>query len=133
MKLIRFSADAHLASLFLRISVGSMFLLHGIGKLFFIGIEKVLPGFVQQGFPEWAAYVSSIVELIAGLLLIIGLYSRVAVLLLMPVAIGVLIYHVPNGWVFHNPGGGWEYPKLIIVSLVSIFLLGTGKYGMTNY
>ncbi|GMN08862.1 DoxX family protein [Croceitalea sp. MTPC9] len=132
MRALYFPSNQNFASLFLRISIGGMFLLHGIGKPFIVGMDKVIPGFIEQGFPVWTAYFSTIVEIIGGMMLLVGLYSRIASIALMPISLGILFYHFPNGWVFQSIGGGWEYPQLIIVALVVIYFLGTGKYGITK-
>lgn len=133
MKLVTFPSQHSLAALVLRLSVGGMFLLHGVGKPFVVGMEAVIPGFVEQGFPAWTAYASTIVEIGAGLMLMLGAYTRLASLALIPVSLGILLYHFPNGWVFHNPGGGWEYPQLIVVSLLAIFTLGGGRFALTPH
>ncbi len=130
MNRLNFSSNNDLASLVLRISVGSMFLLHGVGKPLVVGMAAVISGFIAQGLPVWTAYCSVVVEIVGGIMLLLGLYSRVASLLLIPVSLGILVYHLPFGWVFHNTGGGWEYPQLILISLIVIFLLGTGSYGI---
>jgi len=132
MKILNFSSKNDLASLVLRLMVGGMFFLHGIGKPIVVGMEEVISGFIANGFPDWTAYASTIVEIIGGLMLLLGLQSRLAALALTPVTLGIIIYHFPNGWVFHNPGGGWEYPQLILISLITIILLGGGRYSISK-
>ncbi len=93
-------------------------------------MDIVINRFIEQGFPFWTAYASTIIEIGAGLMLVIGLYSRWASLLLLPNTLGILIYHFPNGWVFHSPGGGWEYPQLLLAGLVVVWFLGDGKFSL---
>ena len=121
------------AALVLRISVGGMFFLHGIGKPLVVGMGEVSQNFVEKGFPAWTNYTATGIEITCGLLLLLGAYSRWAATALLPVTIGIIVYHIPNGWVFQSPGGGWEYPQLILVCLVVILLLGGGKYALTKY
>lgn len=130
MKALNFSSKESLASLVLRIFIGGMFLVHGLGKPFVVGMETVIQGFIEQGFPVWTVYASTVVEIVGGVMLISGFYTRLASLALIPITIGILVNHFPFGWVFHNTGGGWEYPQLILIALIAIFLLGTGKYGL---
>ncbi len=130
MKALNFTSKVDLASLVLRIFVGGMFLVHGLGKPFVVGMEPVIQNFLKQGFPVWTAYASTVVEILGGVMLISGFYARLASMALIPITFGILLYHFPYGWVFHNTGGGWEYPQLILVALIAIFLLGTGKYGL---
>ncbi|MEO0528361.1 MAG: DoxX family membrane protein [Bacteroidota bacterium] len=119
-----------MASLLLRLSVGGMFFIHGFGKLFIVGMHKVNEGFVAHGFPVWTNYMATAIEMLGGLMLLLGLYTRLGCVLLMPVTIGIMVYHFPNGWVFHKPGGGWEYPQLILMALWTLFFLGGGKYAL---
>jgi hypothetical protein len=37
-------------------------------------------------------------------------------LLLLPVLLGALMVHAPNGWVFNAPNGGWEYPAFLALT-----------------
>ena len=76
MKLLNFPSNLNVASLLLRVTIGGMFLLHGIGKPFVVGMEEVIPGFIEQGFPIWTAYFSTIIEIVGGLMLLVGIYSR---------------------------------------------------------
>jgi putative oxidoreductase len=38
--------------------------------------------------------------------------------------------HLPNGWVFSAPNGGWEYPAFLIVASVVQALVGAGAYAV---
>lgn len=131
MDVLKFAPQVDVASLALRVSLGGMFLLHGIGKPFVVGMEEVNRGFIEQGFPVWTSYASTGVEIMAGLLLVLGAFSRLAALALLPISLGILVYHFPNGWVFHAAGGGWEYPQLIIVGLLAIVAMGSGRLALT--
>ncbi|MEM9981483.1 MAG: DoxX family protein [Bacteroidota bacterium] len=128
MKVLNFKPNIDWASLLLRVSLGGMFFLHGIGKPFVVGMEDVISGFVAKGFPIWTAYASTIIEIVGGIMLLLGTYTRFACLLLLPVSLGILVYHLPHGWVFHNAGGGWEYPQLIVVGLIVTFMMGGGRF-----
>jgi putative oxidoreductase len=41
-----------------------------------------------------------------------------------------LLAHLPNGWLFSSPHGGWEFPALWIVLLIVQALLGPGAYAL---
>ena len=107
-----------------------MFFLHGIGKVAVVGLSTVNASFISHGFPTWTNYAATFIEIVAGLTLVAGFHSRISALVLIPVALGITAYHFPNGWVFSNPDGGWEYPFLILVVLAAIFFLGGGKYAL---
>ena len=127
---MNFKSKTDLAILLLRLFIGGMFFLHGIGKPMVAGMEQVIQNFNQNNFPAWTAYLSVIIEVIAGIMLLLGWKTRYAALSLFPVSIGILIYHFPNGWVFQSQGGGYEYPQLIIISLIVLFLIDGGRYAI---
>jgi putative oxidoreductase len=43
------------------------------------------------------------------------------------VTFGALLPHASNGWMFSNPGGGWEYVAFLIAALSAQLLLGKGQ------
>ncbi|WP_430909298.1 DoxX family protein [Maribacter sp. 2-571] len=130
MNNLRFPPKTDSAALLLRLFLGGMFLLHGIGKVFIVGLDMVVIGFLERGFPAWTAYAATLIELVGGIPLLLGIYTRISCLLLLPVAFGIFYYHLPYGWVFHNLGGGYEYPQLIIIAILALFWIDGGKYAL---
>lgn len=112
------------AVLILRVSLGVLFLAHALQKLLVYTLPGTAAFFDSVGFPGFLAYPVFTVELIAGLLLIAGLYTRWAALSLVPVMLGATAVHWPNGWVFNNPNGGWEFTAFLAVTAFHLFLLG---------
>ncbi len=53
-----------------------------------------------------------------------------AVAVLIPVLIGALLVHVPDGWLFTAANGGWEYPAFLMVASVVQALIGAGAYAV---
>jgi putative oxidoreductase len=74
------------------------------------------------------AYAVTLAEIVGGALLIAGAYVRIVSLALVPVLIGATIQHLPAGWLFTAPGGGWEFPAFWTVALLVQALLGPGAY-----
>jgi len=118
------------AALILRISLGSMFIAHALLKLLVFTLPGTAQFFSSVGIPGELAYVVFIVELVGGTMLITGFYSRWVSLMLIPVLIGAVSVHWPNGWVFSNPNGGWEYPVVLVMMSVVQSLLGDGAYAL---
>ncbi len=54
----------------MRVSLGGMFFLHGIGKPLIVGMVQVSQGFIEKGFPVWANYAATLIEIIGGLILV---------------------------------------------------------------
>jgi len=90
------------AVLFARALLGIIFVMQGYGKIFTLTVPKVYAMFFQDFektfLPKWliwgTAYYTSYVELICGLLLIIGLFRRYALCLL---ALDLLIVSYGHG------------------------------------
>lgn len=118
------------AALLLRISLGVLFLAHGLLKIFGFTIAGTVAYFESIGYPGFFAYLVILGEVGGGLLLLLGVYTRWIALALIPLMIGATLEHLPNGWVFSNPNGGWEFPVFWTVTLVVQALLGDGAYAL---
>ncbi len=112
----------------LRISLGIMFLAHSVLlKLLTYGLAGTVGFFESVGLPGSLAHLTIAAELLGGMLLILGIRTRAVALALTPFLAGAIVFvHLPNGWVFTAPGGGWEYPAFLLVALFAQALLGEG-------
>jgi putative oxidoreductase len=126
------SRTAPYAALVLRLSLGVMFLSHGLLKLLVFTLPGTVQFFESVGIPGPLAYVVTIAELGAGVLLILGLYTRWVALATIPILLGAASVHWGNGWVFSGKGGGWEYPIFWAVTLFVQYLLGDGAYALRS-
>ena len=126
------SQQTELATFLLRLALGIMYLAHSLVlKLGTFGLAGTASFFVGIGLPSWLAYVTFAAEAVGGVLLVLGVQTRVVVVALMPALLGAIIWvHAGNGWVFTAPNGGWEYPAFLIVVSVVQFLLGDGAYAL---
>jgi putative oxidoreductase len=118
------------AALVLRIGLGTVFLAHGLLKVFVFTLPGTVGFFEQVGFPGWTAYLVTCAEIGGGTLLLAGLAVRAVSLALIPVLLGALVVHFGSGWVFSNPNGGWEYPAFLLVASVAQALLGPGRFAV---
>ena len=117
------------AATLLRLTLGAAFLAHAGLKIFVFTPAGTAQFFESVGVPGFVAYLTMLAEVVGGLALIAGLYTRVVALALTPVLIGAIAtVHGHNGFFFNNPNGGWEYPAFWIVALVVQALLGGGAY-----
>jgi putative oxidoreductase len=57
-------------------------------------------------------------------------YARQVALALVPVLLGAVWVHAPNGWVFNAAGGGWEYPAFLAVASLVLWLSGDGALAL---
>ena len=124
-------ANADLAATILRVSMGVLFLVHGGLKLFVFTPAGTAGYFASLGLPEPLAYLVIAAELLGGIALILGVYSRVVSLALVPILLGsIYVPHGAAGFIFSNEGGGWEFPAFWAVALVVQSLLGDGAYAL---
>lgn len=120
------------AALIMRLSLGAMFLAHGLLKVFVFTLPGTAAFFESIGFPGWTAYIVGPAEVLAGIALIVGFKTRLVSLATLPILVGAVIPHWANGWLFSAPNGGWEYPVFLIAAAVSVALLGSGKFAIDN-
>ena len=120
------------AALLLRISLGTMFIAHGLLKYFVFTPAGTAKFFESLGLPGVLGYATIAAELIGGALLILGVRTRVVALALVPVLLGATWAHSGNGWLFASPHGGWEFPAFWTVALVVQALLGDGVFAFRS-
>lgn len=114
----------------LRVSLGVILLAHGLLKVFVFTLPGTVGFFAGLGLPPIAAYLTVFGEVAGGAALIPGIYPRLAALLSVPILLGASVAHLSNGWLFSNQGGGWEFPVLLVVLAVAVFLQGAGKFAI---
>jgi putative oxidoreductase len=119
------------ASLILRLVLGALFLAHAGLKLFVFTPAGTAQFFASLGIPPVLAYLTIAVELGGAACLILGIWSRVAALALIPILLGAIAtVHGQAGFFFTNAKGGWEFPALWIVGLIVIGLNGDGAFAL---
>ena len=126
----------------LRLAVGAIFFAHGAQKLFGVwgggGPAGTAQFFTQLGLsPAYplALFVGA-VELIGGLMLVIGAYTLVAALALA-INIGVAAWkaHLPSGFFINwglspGQGHGYEFHLVLMASLLTLMLTGAGAFSI---
>ena len=118
-----------LAARVLRVTMGGLFLFHGGVKLFVFTAGY----FESIGLPGLLAYATIAAELIGGVALIAGIWTRLVSLALVPILVGAAYFgHGSFGFDFSNQGGGWEYPAFWAVALIVQALLGGGAYALQD-
>ena len=105
-----------------RILIGLLFLEHGLQKLF-----GLLGGTAQTPFAFM--WFIGLIELVAGALIAVGMYTRLAALFGGAVMIGALIKaHFPKGVIPILNGG--ELAFVYLACFVVIISFGSGKWGI---
>jgi putative oxidoreductase len=121
-------------ALLLRVSIGLLFILHGLYlKAFVFGMAGTGKYFVSLGLPDWFAWAVMLYETIGGLALILGVYARwVAVFLGVHLLFAAYLGHWAHGWLFTAKGGGYEYPLFWAVACFTLALLGNGAHALKS-
>jgi len=111
----------------LRIHFGVILLAHGLLKISVFTIPGTVGYFASLGLPSIAAYLTIFGEIAAGLAIIVGIQTRLAAILTLPILLGATFVHIGNGWLFSTEGGGWEFPASLSVIAIAIALVGPGN------
>ncbi len=117
----------------LRVVVGIVFAAHGWQKLSMMGFDGVAGFFGSLGvpLPMLAAVVVTLLELVGGIALILGIGTRVvAALLAVDMLAALLLVHLPNGIFVSN--NGYELVLLLLAAGVYFALVGPGPFSLDN-
>lgn len=125
---------AGLAPLVVRVIVGIIMTAHGFQKL--TGGPANFGGFLGQlgvPAPTLMAFVVTFVELVGGICLILGLFSRLAALLLtINLTVAILLVKVNVGLIAppDQPGVGAELDLALIAGFLVVLLAGPGRLSL---
>jgi putative oxidoreductase len=112
-----------LGLLVLRVALGASFLFHGYPKL--SDPAHALKAFPGYGFPSYFAYISGVLEVFGGGLLIAGLFTR-GVALLLAVEIGLVLGRTILPSVGVYAFGRYETPLLLGAMALALVTTGAG-------
>lgn len=125
------SAATSLGLLVLRVVVGAVFAAHGAQKIFEYTLPGTIGSFEGMGIPlpEIAAPVVAFIELIGGILLVLGLFTRpVGILLAVDMIVALVAVHLPAGlWVGE---GGYEFVAVLGVAALALAFTGAGRFSI---
>ena len=111
-----------LALLLLRVALAIIFITHGYPKLVHgAGMQNF---FIEHGLPGYFLYISGVLELFGGGLLLFGLFTRGAALLLA-IEMSVAIWKVHSGrgiLVVHE----YEFPLALAMACLTLATVGAG-------
>jgi putative oxidoreductase len=126
---------APFATLPLRLSLGLVFLVHGADKLWGLagggGLLETIKQFGELGLqPAWFhATMAGWTELIAGAMLVLGLFTRLGGLMIAGVmAVAIVTVHLSGGLLGRD--GGFEYPLVALTAALVLTLQGAGPLSL---
>ena len=112
-----------LALLVLRCALGLTFLYHGWPKLF--GKTQVfIDSFERMGLPAWTVYLAGVMEVFGGGLLVMGLFTRVAGLVLaVHMCVALWKFNLAEGLL---AVGEYEFPLMLLAGAFALATTGAG-------
>ncbi|WKN41500.1 DoxX family protein [Tunicatimonas pelagia] len=135
MKYLIFNTSENWASTVLRIVLGIIIFIHGIGKLGGEGYSQFIYFFTEYlRMPIILAWLTIAVETIGSLLLIVGFATRINAIALFGLFVGMITFvhwdigFSMNWWGQLEAGQeGFEYHLLVLAMSGALALLGGGK------
>ena len=119
-----------LGLLVLRVALGASFIFHGYPKL--SDPAHALKAFPAYGFPSYFAYISGILEVFGGGLLIAGLFTR-GVALLLTLEVGLVLSRtiIPSVGIYAF--GRYEMPMLLGAMGLALVTTGAGAISIDAF
>ncbi len=111
----------------LRSAIGAIFIAHGVGK-FDAGFIGFLTG--PLGLPAEMQIPIALAELIPGILIIIGVLSRISASLLSIIMLGAIFY--VKGASNLTGQGGFELDLILLASSLLIIVKGPGRISLSH-
>ena len=119
-----------LALLLLRLALGIIFIFHGYPKLF-THTRETMQMFQHMGFPGYFAYIAGAIEFFGGLVLILGLFTRIAgILLAGEMAVALWRVHLPQGPV--TMVKNYEFPMALAAAAFTLACVGAGLVSLDH-
>ena len=137
-KLMRTSPD--ISAMVMRVALGVVMFPHGAQKVLGWyggqGLQETLQGFsLRLGIPAPLAWLDIVAEFVGPILLVVGLFGRVAALgIACVMAVAIALVHLPNGffmnWQGNQVGEGIEYHILALALAVGVMIKGSGLWSL---
>jgi len=118
-----------IGKLVLRLTLGILLILHGVAKI--LGGVGGISGMLQNvGLPGYFAYGVYIGEVLAPLLVILGLYARIGALIIVVNMLAALYLAHLGDLFLLGQGGGWklELQGFFLFTALAVALIGPGRF-----
>ena len=115
--------------LVLRIALGVIFIYHGYPKLAHLRGGTQMQGFfVEHGLPGYFAYIAGVIETFGGGLLLLGLFTRAAALLLaIEMCVAIWKVHSVHGYIAVNE---YQFPLTLATACFALATIGAGMISL---
>lgn len=118
--------------LILRLVVGLTFFIHGVVK-FQGGIENIAGWFSTLGLPGFLAYIVAMIELVGGIVLILGLGTRIVSAFFIVIMLGAIFTaKLSSGFLGNGQMAGYELDVLLMAMSAYLLLNGSTMYSFDS-
>jgi putative oxidoreductase len=116
----------------LRIALGIIFLSHGYPKLAHLRGGAQMQGFfVEHGLPGYFVYIAGVIETFGGGLLLLGLFTRAAGLLLaLEMCVAIWKVHSAHGYLAVND---YQFPLALAAACFALATVGAGLISVDQF
>lgn len=125
------NASDALGKLIFRLTLGGLMLFHGVAKVTNPGSLQFISGkLVELGLPDALAYGVYVGEVLAPILVIIGLFARIGGLLIaVNMVFAILLVHMGDLTIITD-NGGWrlELQAFYLFGGLSLLFMGSGDF-----
>lgn len=125
------SSREDLGRLILRVALAVLLLFHGVSKL--MGGVGFITGMLEKmGLPAAIGYLVYVGEVIAPLLILFGVWTRLAAIIVAGnMIVAVLLVHTKQFFTMSETGG-WalELQGMYFFAAIALALLGAGRYSI---
>lgn len=125
------STTKEIALLISRVLLGVILIAHGWDKFFITGLEGISGYFDSIGVPaaSIAAPVVGAIELIGGIMILLGAFTRIVAVIVALVMFGAAVFaHISFGIFAAN--GGWELVGAIGAGMLAFAAVGAGAWSV---
>jgi putative oxidoreductase len=119
---------------FMRFSTGAVLVPHGVQKALYVSVSQFAGNIASKGFPMpgLLAYLTFFTELVAAACLALGLFTRLAALMVwVEMAVIMIKFNGIYGYFWTNRG--IEYALLLMLLCTAIFFRGGGPYSLDRW
>jgi putative oxidoreductase len=114
---------------FMRFSTGAVLVPHGIQKTLYVSAPQFAGNIAAQGLPAplLLAYLTFFTEFVAATCLALGLFTRIAALMIW-IEMAIIIAYFNGKYGYFWTARGFEYALLWLLLCTAIFFRGGGRY-----
>ncbi len=122
-----------LGKLILRLALGILILFHGVAKIQSPAtLEFIKSSLSSNGLPSFLAYGVFIGEVLAPLLIVLGLFTRYsAIVIIINMLFAFFLVHTAEIFMLSD-SGGWqlELQGFYLFTALAVIFLGSGRYAI---